>query len=143
MHDFLTGRPVVIPGDGTQVLNAVYLDDVVDGHLRAMAAGRPGARYILGGENASVRQLAALVNEVSGARRRLWHVPFWLAKLAGLLDEPRARLTGGTPLLTWESVEIYRHSWAYRSDKAMRELGYRPRSLRDGIALTFAWFGET
>lgn len=142
MHDFLRGRPIVIPGDGSQRLNAVYLDDVVTGHLQAMAVGQPGQRYILGGENASVRQLAALVNQISGSSRRLVHVPFGLAKAAGLLDATRARLTGGTPLLTWDSVEIYRHSWAYRSDKAMRELGYRPRSLRAGIALTFAWFSE-
>lgn len=142
LHDFVRGRPILLPGDGAQVLNAVYLDDVIAGHLAAMAIGRRGERYILGGENASVRQIAAIVNQVSNANRRLWHVPLWLAKTVGLFDEARARLFGGTPLLTWSSVEIYRHSWAYRSDKALRELDYRPRPLRDGVALTCEWFRE-
>jgi nucleoside-diphosphate-sugar epimerase len=139
LHDFLTGRLVAIPGDGSQFLNCAYLDDVVSGHLLAMERGRIGERYILGGENISVRDLVCLVNEVAGLNRAILHIPFWVAGVAGLVEQIRARLTGCTPLLTRESVEIYRHSWAYSSDKAIRELGYQPRGLREGLELTVRW----
>jgi nucleoside-diphosphate-sugar epimerase len=139
LHSFLTGKPVVIPGDGTQRFNCVYLEDSVNGHLLAMKSGRIGERYILGGENVSLHELVMLVNEISGTNRKLFHIPFGIAKIAGLIDETRARIIGGTPLLTWNSVEIYRHSWTYSSEKAVRELGYSPRMLREGIERTLRW----
>jgi nucleoside-diphosphate-sugar epimerase len=139
LQDFLLGKPVVIPGDGSQRLNAVYLDDVVEGIRLAMEKGRPGQRYILGGENLSVRDLSGLVNAVAGTHFRVRHVPFWMAKTAGLIEEGRARLLNRNPLITWQSVETYRHSWTYSSEKAKRELGYAPRSLREGLALTLEW----
>jgi farnesol dehydrogenase len=66
-----------------------------------------------------------------------------MARLAGLFEEARARLTGGTPLLTFSSVEVYRHSWAYASEKAVREIGYRPRSLGEGLSHTIRWLTDT
>jgi nucleoside-diphosphate-sugar epimerase len=143
LQDFIKGRPVVIPGDGTQILNTAYLEDVVAGHLRAMERGRPGERYILGGENRTVREIVARVNELAGLRRKLVRIPFWTARLAGLFEEARTRLTGGTPLLTFRSVEVYRHSWAYTSEKAVREIGYRPRSLDEGLLHTIRWLMDT
>ena len=139
LHDFLTGRWVAIPGNGSQSLNCVYLDDVVTGHLLAMERGRIGERYILGGENISVHDLVRLVNEAAGLNRQILRIPFWVARVAGLVEQTRARLTGCTPLLTWDSVEIYRHSWTYSSDKAMLELGYQPRKLLEGLELTCRW----
>ena len=139
LHDFLTGKPVVIPGHGTQSFNCVYLEDVVTGHLLAMERGQPGERYILGGENISLRDLLQLVNKMTGLNKKIFHVPFGVAKTLGLIDEARARLFGGTPLLTWNSVETYRHSWAYSSEKAIRELGYTPRPLQEGLNLTLRW----
>jgi nucleoside-diphosphate-sugar epimerase len=139
LQDFLIGKPVVIPGDGTQRLNAVYLDDVVAGIRLAIEKGRPGERYILGGENLSVRELADRVNDIAGTKWGVRHVPFWMAKAAGLIEEGRARLLNRNPLITWTSVETYRHSWTYSSEKAKRELGYAPRSIREGLALTLEW----
>jgi len=136
LQEFLLGKPVVIPGDGTQRLNAVFLADVVSGIRLAMEKGRPGERYILGGENVSVRELALRVNAAAGTKWKIRYVPFWIAKTAGLIESLRAKITGEGPLFTWDSVETYRHSWAYSSEKAIRELGFRPRSLDEGLALT-------
>ena len=54
-----------------------------------------------------------------------------------------AGLTGGTPQLTPDLVEIYRHDWAYRSDRAERELGYTWRTLETGLGETLAWLKES
>ena len=50
-----------------------------------------------------------------------------------------AEMTGHPPLLTHEVVGVFREHWAYTSAKAERELGYRPRPLREGLAQTMEW----
>ncbi len=50
-----------------------------------------------------------------------------------------AQAFGGTPQLTPDLVEVYRHDWAYSSAKAGRELGYQPRPLAEGMGQTLDW----
>ena len=142
LQDFIRGLPLIIPGDGTQQLNCAYLDDVVTGTLLAMQHGKVGERYILGGENIYLRDLEAIVNQIAGMKRKIFFVPFWMAKFVGLIEEARARLMHGTPMLTWSSVETYHHSWAYSSQKAITELGYSPRPLSEGLRMTIEWLRE-
>ena len=56
---YVQGRWRALPGDGRKSGNYVYIEDVIDGHLAAMAKGRPGEAYILGGENATYRDFFA------------------------------------------------------------------------------------
>jgi nucleoside-diphosphate-sugar epimerase len=142
LQDFIQGKPVVIPGNGKQLMNCVFLDDVVDGLLRVMHGAQAGEKYILGGDNLSVEELGRLVNRITGASRRVVHIPFWAGRMAGLVEIARARMTGGTPLVTWSSIETYRHSWAYASEKAVRELGYRKRPLEEGLRVTIQWLED-
>ncbi|HEX9758970.1 MAG TPA: NAD-dependent epimerase/dehydratase family protein [Nitrospiria bacterium] len=137
--DYLTGKPVFIPGKGSQSLNVVYIDDVVDGLIRVAEQGQNGNRYILGGENIKLNDLEGLIQEVTGLKHKVRYVPFWTARTAGLIEHFRARLTGNTPRLTWKAIEAYKHSWVYSSEKAINEVGYRPRSLKEGIAQTCEW----
>ena len=55
--------------------NAVHVGDVAEGHLLAAVKGRPGERYILGGQNVSLREMAALCLDHLGLRRRILTVP--------------------------------------------------------------------
>ena len=142
LQDFLRGLPLIIPGNGSQQLNCAYLDDVVTGHLLAMEHGKTGERYILGGENIHLHDLEATVNRIAGMNRKIFFVPFWMAKMAGWVEEARARLMRGSPMITWSSVETYRRSWAYSSKKAMTELRYSPRPLSEGLKLTMEWLRE-
>ena len=137
--DFARGRPVFIPGNGSQSLNIVYVEDVVDGLIQAMERGQTGARYILGGENIQVKNLESLIREVTGLKNKVHYVPFWAAKTAGFIEEIRARLTKDIPRFTWKGMEVYKHSWVYSSEKALQELDYHPRPLKEGIAQTCDW----
>jgi nucleoside-diphosphate-sugar epimerase len=123
--------------------NYVFVDDVADGIVRALEgnAGRPapvGERFVLGGENVSqgdfYRQVAALGIPVPARR-----MPDALATMAGAAMKAWAQLAGGTPQLTPDLVEVYRHDWAYRSAKAEAELGYRPTPLAEGLGRTLTW----
>ncbi len=123
--------------------NYVFVDDVATGIATALARAPHGARYVLGGENVTQAQFYALVGELGGIRVPSARMPDLVAKAAGALMKLGARLSGGTPRLTPDLVEIYRHHWAYDSSRAARELDYQPRSLRDGLTATFAWLRTT
>jgi len=58
---------------------------------------------------------------------------------AGKLMRWRAALTGIEPIITDEVIEIYRHDWAYSSDRAVADLGYRITPLEEGLRRTVAW----
>src|SRR5258707_9172861 len=70
--DFAKSKPVLVCDGGTLV---VYVDDVALAIVRAMEKGRSGERYILGGENLTVRQLAELCLEILGQRKSIVKVP--------------------------------------------------------------------
>jgi farnesol dehydrogenase len=136
---YLEGRWRALPGDGRRSGNYVYIEDVIDGHLAAMAKGRPGEAYILGGENATYRDFFARVAEISGREQRLYPVPIQALTAFAWTEEKRAEWFGRAPLVTPSWVRRYGYDWANSSLKAERELGYGARRLGDGLALTIAW----
>src|SRR5262245_51335420 len=70
--DFAKSKPVLVCTGGTSV---VYVEDVAKAVVRAMEKGRPGERYILGGENLTVKQLAELTLEILGQKKKIVTVP--------------------------------------------------------------------
>lgn len=136
---YIKGRWRALPGDGRRSGNYVFIDDVIDGHLAAMARGRSGEAYILGGENATYREFFARVAEVSGQERRLYPVPIQALMAFAWTEQKRADWFGRKPLITPSWVRRYSYDWANSSAKAETELGYAPRSLRNGLALTVEW----
>jgi farnesol dehydrogenase len=114
-----------------------YVDDVAAGHVAALARGRAGGRYALGGENAPQRRVFEIVHALTG-RRPPPRIPFPMATLLGAAEEMRVAMFGGTPLVTRGAVEIFRHDWSLDSSEAARELGYTMTPLADGVAKTLA-----
>jgi NAD+-dependent farnesol dehydrogenase len=114
-----------------------YIEDVAGGHVAALARGRVGARYVLGGENASQQRVFEIVQQITG-RRPPRSMPFAAALLAGALEEARVSVFGGTPLVTRGAVEIFRHDWSLDSSLAQREIGYAMTPLAEGVQRTIA-----
>jgi nucleoside-diphosphate-sugar epimerase len=120
-----------------------FVEDVAEGIARALARGEAGGRYVLGGDNVTSADFYRAVAELGGFRVPAARMPDAVATASGALMKLAARLTGATPKLTPDLVEIYRHDWAYDSSRAARELGYAPRPLVAGLAETFAWLRTT
>lgn len=122
-------------------INGVDVDDVVDGHVRAMERGRSGERYILGGENVTYEQLFNMLAEVTGLPSPGGRLSKGTAELAGKLLELRARLTGKEPDFTSHEVRNFgdAYSWV-TSKKAEAELGYTHRPLRRALARAVQWY---
>lgn len=136
--DLAQGKLPALLGKKERRWNYVFVDDVANGIVRLLE-GTPGRRYVLAGEN--VRQdafyeLAARLGPIKVPSLRM---PDWLAKTSGFAMKSWAQVFGGTPQLTPDLVEVYRHDWAYSSAKAGRELGYAPRPLAEGMGITLDW----
>lgn len=121
------------------VLNLVDVRDVAAGILLAMERGQIGERYILGGQNISLRKLLDLVGAISG--RKALRIPLspGVAQLAATAMEFISdHLTHQAPSATVEGVRIALHSKPLSNEKSERELGYAPRpiepALRDIVA---------
>jgi len=142
INDYITGKLFLSFNFGMDVGNFVFIDDVAMGHYLAMLKGRIGERYILGGENASLRQFYTYVEEVSGIKRR--GVPIFTpgALMFSHLFVLWARLTGGSPLISPGWVRTFATDWCHSSDKAKMELGYEPIPLKEAIQRTYEWLKE-
>jgi dihydroflavonol-4-reductase len=141
-----TGRILVeaasgrIPAYVESGLNLVHVDDVAAGHLAAMAKGRIGERYVLGGQDVRLGTMLAEIARQTG--RKAPHIVLPRAPLLPLAwaNEWRCRLTGGDPFLTVDSLKMARHAMFYSSAKAQSELGYGARLWPEAIADALAWF---
>jgi nucleoside-diphosphate-sugar epimerase len=138
---FLRGKFPAILGKGADVGNYVYVDDVVDAHLKAAERGRPGQKYLAAGENCSLAAFFALVAELSARQPPRFHMPAAAARLFGHVEALKARAFGSHPLITPGWVETFLRDWAFSNRKAVEELGCTFRPMREGLAETIAWLG--
>jgi dihydroflavonol-4-reductase len=120
----------------------VDVRDVVQGAMRAEERAPAGADYILSGHWASLRQVARLVEEISGMPAPRFSSPMWLARVGAPFITAFDRLAGRRPLYTSVSLEALRDNRNISHRKASKELGYHPRPLRETIADTLSWFEE-
>jgi len=118
--------------------NYVYVEDLVDGMVRAAERGAVGAAYTLGGEDASFEEFLATLAAVTGRGGRVFALPLPVALGAARVAELAARV-GLRPPITREWVSLYAIDWPSSSVDARRDLGYAPRSLREGIQETVRW----
>jgi dihydroflavonol-4-reductase len=131
--NYLRGR---LPAVVDSYTNIVDVEDVARGHLLAADAGRPGERYILGGENLRWSEVVERIARISGVRHPLIVLP---PEVAGLAD---ALKRAHVPLGIVEGIRLMAPDWRYSSARARRELGYRPRSANETLRRTVAWYTE-
>ena len=130
--DFATSTPVLVCRGGTSV---VHVDDVAAGIVAALERGRPGERYILGGENVTIRQLAELCLELLGRRARVVTVPNRMARaVAGAAVRLHLPLPFNPHVVPYAT-----RYWFVDNGKACRELGLSFRGARDTIGSTLGW----
>jgi dihydroflavonol-4-reductase len=121
--------------------NVVDVRDVARGHVLALERGRPGERYVLGGENLTMRELLGHLSALTGLPAPRHALPLPLLGLLGRANEWLANhVTGRPPLIPHEAALHARDSRPVSSEKAVRELGYRPRPAREVLAAALRWF---
>ena len=122
-------------------VNIVDARDVGQGQVLAAERGRVGQRYILGGQNQTVRNALTLAAEEAGVKPPTWRMPLGLLRVVVQVGEALGRLPLVRPL-PLEHVKTIREWRALNTDKARKELGFETRSLHDTLHDTLAWFRQ-
>lgn len=141
-----TGRVIVEAASGRMPafvdtgLNLAHVDDIAHGHWLALLGGHIGERYILGGDDVPLRRMLADIAGLVGRRAPGIALPRWPLYPAAWASEALARWRGAEPLLTRDGLAMSRYRMYFRSDKARRELGYRPRPYQEALRDAVAWF---
>jgi dihydroflavonol-4-reductase len=124
-------------------LNIVHVDDVAAGHLLAYERGRPGERYILGGQDMTLREILAQIAALVGRKPPRIRLPYGAVLPMAYVAEGFAKLTGRSGRLTLEGVRMSRKLMFFSSAKAVRELGYSWRAPAAAFEDAIRWFRET
>ena len=121
-------------------LNAVHVEDVAEGHLLAYRRGRIGERYILGGDNMTLRDIIATVTGYVGRPGPRFRMPRRPLFPVAWTAEQVARLTGWEPPVTVDALRMAAKYMYYLSDKARADLGYRPRPAQEALTDAVDWY---
>jgi dihydroflavonol-4-reductase len=135
--DFLNGR---MPGYVDTGLNFVPVEDAAAGHLLVAESGRIGERYLLGGENLTLREMLEMLSRASGLRAPRLRLPHAVAYVAACATTAFARLTGGEPSIPIDSVRIARHLMFVDCSRAPRELGFSAGSVAAALERAVRWY---
>ncbi|MBP6875375.1 MAG: NAD-dependent epimerase/dehydratase family protein [Candidatus Eisenbacteria bacterium] len=121
-------------------LNIVDVRDVSEGILLAAARGAAGRRYILGGDNVSVRELMERAHEIFGTGRPSIRMPIPLLKAAARGTRVWEALGGGRSRFTPSFARLLGYYWYYDSTRARTELGYASRPLEETLRDVREWW---
>ena len=141
-----TGRILVeaamgkIPAFVDTGLNLVHVDDVATGHVAAMDMGVIGERYILGGQDASLRQMLVDIAALTGRNAPTVNLPRAPLYPLAWAAEAVAQITGKEPFVTRDALDMAAHHMFFTSAKAERDLGYSARPYGEALADALTWF---
>ena len=110
-------------------------------HVAALERGQPGERYILGGENLSLKQILDKMSAITGIPSPTMKVPHAVAMAFAFLDETvTGRLRGKEPRATVEAVRMGKKKMFASSAKAERDLGFRIVPVYAALRAAIDWF---
>jgi dihydroflavonol-4-reductase len=142
-----TGRIVVdflkrkFPAYVDTGLNLVDVRECARGHLSALEKGKSGERYILGGENLTLKQILDKLGAISGLPSPNVKLPYFVVYIAGALDETvTGRLLGREPRATVDTVRMGKKKMWASSGKAERELGWKTLPADAALRRAVEWF---
>lgn len=136
--DFLNGK---FPAYVDTGLNLADVHEVARGHVLAMEKARPGERYILGGEDLTLKAILDRLSAITGIPAPTMKVPHGVAMGFAVFDEFfTGRLLRKEPRATIDAVKMGRKKMFASSAKAERELGYRVAPVEDALKRAVEWF---
>ena len=142
-----TGRIVVdflnkkFPAYMDTGLNLVDVSEVARTHCTALEMGRPGERYILGGENLTLKQILDKMSAITGLPSPTMKVPYAVAMAFAFFDETiTGRILGKEPRATVEEVRMGKKKMFASSAKAQRDLGFRIVPVYEALRAAINWF---
>jgi len=136
--DFLKGK---FPAYVETGLNLVDATECARGHIQALEKGKTGERYILGGENLTLKQILDRLAAITGLKSPTVKLPYVFAFATGVVDEMvTGRLLRREPRATIDAVRMGRKMMFVSSAKAERELGWKMVAVDGALRRSVEWF---
>ena len=136
--DFLNGKFPVYMDTG---LNLVDVAEVARTHVAALTVGQPGKRYILGGENLTLKQILDKMSAITGIPSPTVKIPFVVAATYAFFEEwITGRIRGREPRATFDEVRMGRKKMYASSAHAQQELGFRIVPVYPAMRAAIEWF---
>jgi dihydroflavonol-4-reductase len=136
--DFLNGK---FPAYMDTGLNLVDVAEVARTHVSALTMGKPGNRYILGGENLTLKQILDKMSAITGIPSPTVKIPFAVAATYAFFEEwITGRIRGQEPRATLEEVRMGRKKMYASSAHAQQELGFRILPVYPAMRAAIEWF---
>ncbi|WP_194974848.1 NAD-dependent epimerase/dehydratase family protein [Aquiflexum lacus] len=138
---YLKNRIAIMPTNHRALGNYGYIDDIVEGHIKARDKGEIGQKYILGGENKSLGELFKTIQKLSPQRGIILKFPIWPLKYWSSFELFLGDKFGRTPKITPDFVKRINQDAAFSSEKAIQNLGYKVTPFEEAIEITiqFLW----
>ncbi|WP_373493115.1 NAD-dependent epimerase/dehydratase family protein [Aquiflexum sp.] len=133
---YLKKRVAIMPTTHHAMGNYGFIDDIVEGHNKAMEKGQIGQKYILGGENKSLGELFQTIQDLTPQRGIMLKFPIWPLKYWSWLELYMGNNFGRSPKITPDFVKRINQNAAFSSGKAIDNLGYRITPFEEAIQTT-------
>jgi dihydroflavonol-4-reductase len=135
--DFLNGK---MPGYVETGLNFVGVEDCAAGHLLIAEKGKVGERYLLGGQNLTLKQMLDALSKITGLPAPTLKIPHRLALGVAYASAVFSRLLGREPSIPVEGVKIARHMMFVDCSRAQRELGFKAGPVAAALERAVRWY---
>ncbi len=135
--DFLNGK---MPGYVETGLNFVGVEECAAGHLLVAEKGKAGERYLLGGENLTLKQMLDALAKITGLPAAALKIPHGLALGVAYASTVFSRLIGREPRIPVEGVKIAQHMMFVDCTRAQRELGFRAGPVAAALERAVRWY---
>ncbi len=136
--DFLNGK---FPAYMDTGLNLVDVDEVARAHVAALTKGTPGNRYILGGENLTLKQILDKMSAITGIPSPTVRIPFAVAATYAFFEEwITGRIRGKEPRATFDEVRMGRKKMYASSAHAQQDLDFRIMPVYPAMRAAIEWF---
>ena len=135
--------PVRLLAFKKSILNLIYVEDAADGFILAMAKGRSGHRYILGGPEMTLGAFVGLLDEVTHTKKPIITLPSSLLEFAVSIIEPLFTLLRHHPPLLKAQIKAMKRGTAVDISKSKKELGVPERSVKEGVRKALEWYKKT
>jgi dihydroflavonol-4-reductase len=135
--DFLNGK---MPGYVETGLNFVGVEECAAGHLLVAEKGKVGERYLLGGENLTLKAMLDTLAKITGLRAPMLKIPHGLALGVAYANTVFSRLVGREPGIPIEGVKIARHMMFVDCSRVRRELGFQAGPVAAALERAVRWY---
>src|SRR5215468_5015800 len=135
--DFLNGK---MPGYVETGLNFVGVEECAAGHLLVADKGKIGERYLLGGENLTLKEVLDLLAKITGLPAPTLKIPHGVALGVAYAETAFSRLIGREPQIPVEGVKIAQHMMFVDCARAPRELGFQPGAVPAAFERAVRWY---